>query len=74
MGEKRLEKCYQQQVFTKHPLVVFLRPLPAKQHMGLKDILSFFSFFLLAFFFFWPFLGRLPRHMEVPRLGLESEL
>ena len=25
-------------------------------------------------FFFWPFLGPLSRHMEVPRLGVESEL
>ena len=26
------------------------------------------------FFFFLPFLGPLPRHMEVPGLGVESEL
>ena len=26
------------------------------------------------FFVFLPFLGPLPRHMEVPRLGVESEL
>ena len=25
-------------------------------------------------FVFFPFLGPLPRHMEVPRLGVESEL
>ena len=33
----------------------------------------FFSFFLSFFFFFFvflPFLGPLPRHMEVPRLGV----
>ena len=35
------------------------------------------SIFFLAFFFvvvFLPFLGPHPRHMEVPRLGGESEL
>ena len=28
----------------------------------------------LSFFFFFLFLGPLPRHVEVPRLGVESEL
>ena len=32
------------------------------------------SFFFFFFFGFLPFLGPLPRHMEVPRLGVESEL
>ena len=32
------------------------------------------NFFLSFFFFFLPFLGPLPRHKEVPRLGVESEL
>jgi len=34
------------------------------------------SFFFFNFFFlvFLPFLGPLLRHMEVPRLGVESEL
>ena len=35
-------------------------------------------FLLLLFFFFFfvflPFLGLLPQHMEVPRLGIEWEL
>ena len=31
------------------------------------------SFYLLSFFFF-VFLGLYPQHMEVPRLGVESEL
>ena len=30
--------------------------------------------FLFFFFVFLPFLGPLPWHMEVPRLGVESEL
>ena len=29
---------------------------------------------LFFFFVFLPFLGPLPRHVEVPRLGVESEL
>ena len=33
-----------------------------------------FFFFLFSFFVFLPFLGLLPRHMVVPRLGVESEL
>ena len=35
---------------------------------------SNFLTFLFLFFVFLPFLGPLPRHMEVPRLGVESEL
>ena len=36
---------------------------------------SFFFFFFFFFFFvFLPLLGPLPRHMEVPRLGVQSEL
>ena len=31
-------------------------------------------FFLFFFFVFLPFLGLLMRHMEVPRLGVQSEL
>ena len=34
--------------------------------------LIYFLFF--NFFVFLPFLGPLPWHMEVPRLGVESEL
>ena len=30
--------------------------------------------FFFLFFVFLPLLGPLPRHMEVPRLGVESEL
>ena len=33
-----------------------------------------FLFFLFFFFVSLPFLGPLPRHREVPRLGVESEL
>ena len=32
-----------------------------------------FLFFYYFYFLFLPFLGLLPRHMEVPRLGVESE-
>ena len=35
------------------------------------SLLPFFFFFL---FDFLPFLGPLPQHMEVPRLGVELEL
>ena len=31
-------------------------------------------FFFFFFFVFLPFLGPLPRHIEVPRLGIELEL
>ena len=50
-------------------------------HVALNGILSFFFFFFfLSFVSFLLllllllFLGPLPRHMEVPRLGVESEL
>ena len=36
--------------------------------------LIFLFFVYLFIFVFLPFLGPLPRHMEVPRLGVESEL
>ena len=39
--------------------------------MALAVTLSSFS---LSFFLFFAFLGPLPWHMEVPRLGVESEL
>ena len=42
-------------------------------HSSLPSFLFlFFFFFFLSFFSI--FLGLLPRHMEVPRLGVESEL
>ena len=44
----------------------------AEPQQELWECLSFFLFFF--FFVFLPFLGPLPRHMEVPRLGVESEL
>ena len=38
-----------------------------------NSLISFcFCFFL--FFLFFVFLGRHPQHMEVPRLGVQSEL
>ena len=43
------------------------------QGQGLKAF-SFFFFSFLFFFFFLSFLGPLSWHMEVPRLGVESEL
>ena len=35
---------------------------------------DFFFFFFFSFFVFLPFLGPLPQHMEVPRLGVKAEL
>ena len=37
---------------------------------------GFFLFvcFCVCVFVFWPFLGPLPQHMEIPRLGVELEL
>jgi len=46
--------------------------------LQLQDILRFLStlrpFLSFFFFVFLLFLGPLPRHMEVPKLGVESEL
>ena len=53
---------------TAVSMLVLLTPAPQR--------LSRFLFFFFFFFFcpFLPFLGLLPQHMEVPRLGVESEL
>ena len=37
-------------------------------------MISDVEFFVRLFFVFLPFLGPLPWYMEVPRLGIESEL
>ena len=39
-----------------------------------QDLITHPFFFLIFFFVFLPFLGLLPWHMEVPRLGVQSEL
>ena len=54
---------------TFPPLDAF--PLSWSKHQFLEVKLSQEPFF---FFVFLPFLGPLPRHMEVPRLGVELEL
>ena len=40
----------------------------------LEVLLLLLLLLLLLFLVFLPFLGQLPRHMEVPKLGVESEL
>ena len=37
-------------------------------------VINTIEFFLFSFLVFLPFLGPLPWHMEVPRLGAQSEL
>ena len=41
---------------------------------GLEEGTNSPFFFSFLFFFFFGFLGPHPRHMEVPKLGVESEL
>ena len=53
-------RCCQTYVFIYLFILAYL--------MGVKQ------FGFLFVFVFSPFLGPLPRHMEVPRLGVESEL
>ena len=36
--------------------------------------LELYTLFFFNLFIFLPFLGLLPRHLEVPRLGVKSEL
>ena len=48
-----------------------LAPAPVFPVLNLSFLFFFFFFF---FFVFLPFLGPLPWHMEVPRLGVQSEL
>ena len=48
-----------------------MHPLEPCLHQKQKAYYVFFAIFF--FFFFLHFLGLLPWHMEVPRLGVESE-
>ena len=45
--------------------------MPEERRRLRKDLKRPFFFFL---FVFLPFLGPLPKHMEFPRLGVQSEL
>ena len=55
---------------------LFSMGIPTKIANPLKTMLSLkvVNGFCFLFFVFLPFLGPLPQHMEVPRLGVESEL
>ena len=44
-----------------------------KNLTSIHEDMGFFCFVLFCFVFLL-FLGPLPRHMEIPRLGVESEL
>ena len=48
-------------------------PLPESRGMDLFQVPLICHFFFF-FFVFLPFLGLFPRHLQVPRLGVESEL
>ena len=64
------EFCYD---FSRNP--VFDSPLPyALPEYTIAFDSSVFILFYFFFFVFLPFLGLLLRHMEVPGLGVESEL
>ena len=54
-------------LYWELPMSLKTQPVRYKLHL-----LEFFSF--LFFFVFLPFLVQLLRHMEVQRLGVESEL
>ena len=46
----------------------------ARNNLNIHIDVSFLFFVFWVFFVFLPFLGPLPRHMEVPRLEVQSEL
>ena len=48
--------------------------MPGGGGRGWEDVDGLDGNWLLSFFVFLLFLGPLPRHMEVPRLGVQSEL
>ena len=52
----------------------FLRPGQEKFFNFLFLVFIYFILDLFIYFVFLPFLGPLPQHMEVPRLGVQSEL
>ena len=51
-----------------------LRPHSGRQAEGRQVLLILLLLFFFFFFVFLPFLGPHPWHIEVPRLGIESEL
>ena len=53
-------------LFTEYPLVSFELYTMCSHKLGFY----FCCFFIYLFFLFLPFLGLLPQHMEVPRLGV----
>ena len=56
-------------------LGILLKELPLYERGCVYEgELSSEVFHIFFFFVFLPFLGPLPRHMEVPRLGVQSEL
>ena len=58
------------------PLNPITHPIPelTATDPGSGSQLSFFFLFFFFFFVFLPLLGPLLQHVEVPRLGVESEL
>ena len=60
--------------FRNHQAGLAIPFLYSLQQLLLMLIRTFFLFFPFFFFFFFCPLGPHGRHMEVPRLGIESEL
>ena len=58
--------------------VYYLPEVPGGNGVGPRSAhgtsISFFSFFFFFFVFVFVFVGPHPWHIEVPRLGMESEL
>ena len=57
-----------------HIASTLLHPPPPQKTIKLSGAVVIQGTILFLFFVFLPFLGPLLRHMEVPRLGVESEL
>ena len=59
---------------TPHYEMSLISPTESQDTLGILSYICFFCLFVLVFVGFFYFLGPHLWHMEVPRLGVESEL
>ena len=66
--------CYPNWIFFMCLLAIFMSLFVNLLFFSTYIFSSILDYMLFIYFYFFPFLGPHPRHMEVPRLGVVSEL